>query len=255
MIRALPFVLLSIGLAACGSAATGAQPNTSPSHAAPRYDAAVLADHPVGYWRLGEASGTTLVDRSGHGNDGVYAGSYQLGQVGAIAGDADTATVFGGQSGATVPSSRNLVVGNQVTIELWLKKRSEAFDAVFVAKNGACVANAECFQLLNHLTSGQMEFRVIADPGSALVSNSSLSTGDWHYVVATYDGGQARLYVDGALDGSRAITMTPSNAADPWSIGRRADGYFADGTLDEVAVYGTALTAEQVSAHWRAAGH
>jgi len=79
--------------------------------------------------------------------------------------------------------------------------------------------------------------------------------GQWTYVVATYDGGQARLYVDGALDGSRAITMTPSNAADPWSIGRRADGYFADGTLDEVAVYGTALTAEQVSAHWRAAGH
>lgn len=255
MVRALPLVLVSVLLAGCGSVASVAPPSASPSPAAPRYDAAVLADHPVGYWRLGEAGGTTLVDRSGHGNDGVYDGSYQLGQPGAIAGDPDTAATFGGQSGATVPSSRNLVVGNQVTIELWLKKRSEAFDAVYVAKNGACPANAECFQLLNHLTNGQMEFRVIADPGSALVSNGSLSTSDWHYVVATYDGGQARLYVDGALDGSRAITMVPSNAADPWSIGRRADGYFADGTLDEVAIYGTALTADQVNAHWHAAGH
>src|SRR5438128_2699447 len=59
------------------------------------YSDAVLADTPVAYWRLGEATGSTIaVDQTANHNNGTYVGSPTLGQLGAINGDADTAVDF-----------------------------------------------------------------------------------------------------------------------------------------------------------------
>ena len=52
----------------------------------PRYGDFVNADHPVAYYRLGDAVGaTTMVDSSGHGNDGTFKNNVALGRDGAIA--------------------------------------------------------------------------------------------------------------------------------------------------------------------------
>ncbi len=47
------------------------------SQAAPTsYAVQVIKDTPIGYWRLGEAIGSTsAVDLSGHGNNGAYSSS------------------------------------------------------------------------------------------------------------------------------------------------------------------------------------
>ena len=54
------------------------------------YSDAVLADSPVGYWRLGEASGA-FVDSSGNGNNGAAVGSPTYGETGALSADSDKA--------------------------------------------------------------------------------------------------------------------------------------------------------------------
>ena len=51
------------------------------------YVSVIGSDAPAGYWRLGEASGTTLTDSSGHANNGTYLGGVTLGQPGALVGD------------------------------------------------------------------------------------------------------------------------------------------------------------------------
>jgi RHS repeat-associated protein len=51
------------------------------------YSSTVLADAPTGYWRLGEASGTTAADASGHSYSGTYSGTYALGYASALSGD------------------------------------------------------------------------------------------------------------------------------------------------------------------------
>lgn len=43
--------------------------------------AAILAQSPVGYWKLDETSGTTAIDSSGNGRNGTYAGTYTLNNV------------------------------------------------------------------------------------------------------------------------------------------------------------------------------
>src|SRR2546422_5200417 len=94
MRRAL-LLVIGTALSACGGASTAASPTTPPS-----YRASVLADHPVAYWRLDEETGTVMVDASGNGNDGAYAGAVTLGQPGALASDGGTAVGVGPGGGA-----------------------------------------------------------------------------------------------------------------------------------------------------------
>ncbi len=51
----------------------------------PSYTAAVIADGPSAYWRLGETSGTVAADQQGT-SPGTYKGSYALGKPGALLG-------------------------------------------------------------------------------------------------------------------------------------------------------------------------
>ncbi len=233
-------------MSGCGGA-------TAPSPAAARtYSATVLADHPVAYWRMDDATGSTMADASGNANNGRYVGAYTLGQPSAIAGGA---VAFDGQSGAaTVVNSPSLQV-NMVTIEAWIKKRTDTEYGVYVAKNVAPGGGAGSgwFQLLNSHHNGQLEFRVTSDGAPVVVSNSTLALNTWYYVVATYDGATAKLYVNGKLDGTLKVTAVPKQTSDPLFIGRRTDGLFNDATLADVAIYSVALSAERIAAHWQAA--
>jgi Concanavalin A-like lectin/glucanases superfamily len=233
----------------------GASIAASSSTAAKTYSATVLADHPAAYWRMDETTGTTMADASGNANQGRYVGIYTLGQAGAIAGDGTTAVAFDGQSGAaTVVSSTTLQVST-VTIELWINKRADTEYGVYVAKNVELGGGAGSgwFELLNSHHDGRLEFRVTSDGSPTLVSSSTLALNTWYYVVATYDGAMARLFVNGKLDSTLKVTATPKQTADPLFIGRRMDGLFNQAVIGQVAIYPIALSADRIAAHWRAA--
>ena len=83
--------------------------------------------------------------------------------------------------------------------------------------------------------------------GSDAVAQAPITYGVWTHLVLTSDGSTARLYVNGLLAGSASggYAVDPSV---PLGIGAGTyDGstwmqYFP-GSIDEVAVYGTALSA------------
>src|SRR3989442_12331717 len=113
-------LLLFVGavLSGCGGASTAASPTTPPS-----YRASVLADHPVAYWRLDEETGTVMVDASGNGNDGAYAGAVTLGQPGALASDGGTAGRFWPGGGAARGARKPRLQVEPVTVGNWSNKR------------------------------------------------------------------------------------------------------------------------------------
>jgi hypothetical protein len=90
---------------------------------------------------------------------------------------------------------------------------------------------------------------------------STLST--WHHLVGVCDqpGGKVYLYVDGLLAASSSIPATAGILSQglPMTIGARKSTQAAEfdnqwvGIIDEVAVYGTALSASQVLNHLYAA--
>ena len=81
-----------------------------------------------------------------------------------------------------------------------------------------------------------------------------LALNTWYYVVATYDGAAAKLYVNGKLDGELKVTAVPKQTSDPLFIGRRTDGLFNDAAMADVAIYSVALSAGRIAAHWQASG-
>jgi Concanavalin A-like lectin/glucanases superfamily/Fibronectin type III domain len=85
----------------------------------------------------------------------------------------------------------------------------------------------------------------------------SLVDGAWHHIVASYDGSAATVYVDGVAIGTRAFPAPLNTVTNGFlRVGAAVAGDSpVYGGLDELAVYPSALTAAQVSAHFAAAGH
>src|SRR5882724_4953244 len=82
------------------------------AHAAPNaYAAAIMNDHPIGYWRLGESTGPTAADSSGNLHGGTYSGGLTFGQPG-FHPPGDTAVLF---HGATLATGR-IVIPNTATL-------------------------------------------------------------------------------------------------------------------------------------------
>ena len=76
----------------------------------------VLADGPVGYWRLGEPAGSlTAADASGNNNPGTCTGGITFGQPGLHGGD--TAALFDGATGRISVTNSESVNPARITME------------------------------------------------------------------------------------------------------------------------------------------
>ena len=82
---------------------------------------------------------------------------------------------------------------------------------------------------------------------------SPLKLGRRYHLVATYDGKTLRLFVNGKLaaDGRSRQGLATGRAG--LTVGAKTGGgYNFSGTIDDVAVYGTALSASTVRTHYDA---
>ena len=86
--------------------------------------------------------------------------------------------------------------------------------------------------------------------------DQALTREKWHHLALTYDGSVLRLYMDGRERGKQAINKKRIPGTGALALGRRqdnsGDGYHFRGAVDEVRIYGRALTAEEIAAHFAA---
>ena len=83
---------------------------------------------------------------------------------------------------------------------------------------------------------------------------NAVLAGQTYHVVATYDGATQRLYLNGNEVASAALSGGASSTANALYLGSWGGaGEFFKGTIDDAAVYGAALSAAQVGAHYAAA--
>jgi len=79
------------------------------------------------------------------------------------------------------------------------------------------------------------------------------STDAWHNIVCTYDGTNVTLFFDGsqkATTTSSVPSSTSSTHGNDATVGRRTLGggsFYFNGYIDEVAIFNSALTAEQIT--------
>jgi hypothetical protein len=108
--------------------------------------------------------------------------------------------------------------------------------------------------------TGQLAVAVRSTGSTAadtVTGSESYNDGRWHQLVAVHSGTALQLYVDG----SRVASVTSSaklpvltgtwmlGGATPTDLPNAPTGTFT-GALDDVSVFGTALTAKQVRTHY-----
>ena len=78
----------------------------------------------------------------------------------------------------------------------------------------------------------------------------TVQAGGTYHVVGTFDGTTRRLYVNGAQVASATLAGGATATSNAVFIGSwDGTSEFMRGTIDEAAVYGTALSAARVLAH------
>lgn len=226
------------------------------------YGAAVLADVPDAYWRLGEVSGTTAHDSSGNSHSGTYTNSPTLGVSGALNTSIDTAVTLAAASSqyVTISAPTSLNGYSAITVECWYKISAlPGAEQVMVSKVQA--AGGAGYAL--GITAGnKLFFAYPYDSGAGVrawniwTSTVTPLTGAWTHLAVTLSGTTITLYTNGTASQTAAVSAIFSmTAPQNVNIGAYSDpvNYF-NGSLDEVAIYPTALSGTRIAAHFTAAG-
>lgn len=88
-----------------------------------------------------------------------------------------------------------------------------------------------------------------AGGGTNVESNKNVCDGIWHHIVGVRSGTSLKVYVDAILVGSTTGTVRVGNGTGLW-IGTAGDATYDNLTaadIDEVAVWSSALTADEVN--------
>ncbi|BCV05383.1 MAG: hypothetical protein CM15mV105_290 [uncultured marine virus] len=98
------------------------------------------------------------------------------------------------------------------------------------------------------LSSGKvrMALRGTSEIDTGGGSGSDLRDGNWHHIVAVNTNSDIKLYLDAVLIKTQTGTWTPTTTTNDALIGQRAGIPNFDGTIDEVGIFNTALSSDQV---------
>ncbi len=263
VLKVSAFQTPAIGQAIVTPAALATYPTTVNTRGT-LYAAKVLVDGAIGYWRLGDLSGTVAVDQVASPHNGAYGTNMVLDQSGAIA-DGNFAVAADGlsatQSLVTITGTTTVLSANGAaswTIEAWMRSTTNDTQRFFVAKEKSS------FQAyaLSILSSGKIRVTFGFPVNSIKAVDSTGSTyndGKYHHVVGVKRStGNLEVWIDGVLDGTSVNSAfnIEDNANANLRIGNH---YTADvsnafiGTIDEVAVYNVELTGQQILDHYNLA--
>jgi len=135
--------------------------------------------------------------------------------------------------------------GSAVSISLWAKlphKPSELpgpYAPLFDSET-------DNYVLYGDRGNNELRFKVTTSGGAERpgIPGAEIPTGEWMHIVGVYDGTQAMVYLNGELKDAHPITGTV-NAGQVATLGKTGTT-FLQGSVDQLEVYGRALTAEEI---------
>lgn len=226
------------------------------------YAARVLADQALAYWPLDFAGGVLSgADASGSGLNAV-----RHGNAGVAGGGLFGQGAAGSGSWLSTPKIGALQGSQAVTVEAWVKldapmlSTSESFAGIYDSSQDSYV-------LYLDRANGELRFKVTTANGVAERPGASAyvvdkKQGQWMHVVGQLDpndpaGASAKIYVNGVLrdrhtatglNSTLTATQVASIGAD-WNNGN-ANRFLNIGQVDQVAIYGQALSEATIRAHY-----
>lgn len=221
---------------------------------------AVLAANPYLYYKFDETSGSTAADSSGNNRTGTFRGSGTTGgNARACSRDGGSAIALNGSSGF-VASPTSITGPTTFTVEIWFKTSTSRGGKLIGFGNAATGASTTYDRHLYLTNSGQIVFGVYVNGTKVITSPDTYNDNEWHLATATLSNGGMRLFVDGEQVASNPGVTSAEPASGYWRIGydnlvgwpsNPTSAYLA-ATLDDAAVYTTALAPSLISDHYEA---
>ena len=211
---------------------------------------------PIAEYRFDEctASGAgSILDSSGNALHGQPFGGVTSG----IAGVICTAKSFNGTNAyISVPHNTKLDQ-DYVSVAAWVRHTAAGFKGweAILAKgdstyrlhlNGGCSISPSAN---GYTTANAFTFGFNGGCGNADLNSGVVPVpGQWYHVVGTYDGTTIKIFVNGALANSAALTTTIGRNTYPLYIAENAQatGRYWSGSIDEIKVFGRALPDNEV---------
>lgn len=217
------------------------------------------ADSPYFYYAFDEASGSSALDSSGNGRTGTLVGS-----PGRVAGScsAGTSPALELYDGELVSTATALNAPSVMSMEITFTTTDVTGGRLMGFGSSRSATSATVDRQLYVSDDGRVVFGIYDKSLSgyrSVASSTGYADRSPHHVVATMSGSGMRLYVDGTLVGSDSKTSSAHSSAGYWRIGsdvipsgsaHRPATPALEAVIDDAAVYTTALTAAQVSAHY-----
>lgn len=262
--KALYLPIVCLAILACSVFPVSASP----------YSDAVLADNPVGYWRLGDTADPAVnLGSAGTALNGDYTGGVSLTQPGAFIADPDTSAGFDGNNDSLVvpyDSALDVTSGgiSTVTLECWVNFRSTPDGSdTLVSRSYASGSVPYRLHVTAEGASRYMLFSTFPGVQRQVVAGAidlalPENQNKWFHLVGVYDTHPSRfgagslprmqLFVNGVeVDSSNPADLVIDHTGDLF-IGSENGRRYSDVLLDEVAFYNTALLEDRVQAHYRA---
>lgn len=208
----------------------------------------------VAWWRAEGNASDVVGGQPGQLINNVSFASGRVGQ----------AFAFDGRSYVEVPDAPSLRLENALTIEFWVRR--ERLDQVhyIIEKGGDWTRGQQNYAVALHTGAYNHCLHFLFAGGWR--GGGSIADTNWHHcaVVARDGDTDPVLYIDGAPqpivygEGAPTIRLNPSTR--PLHLGAQIDPqsgwfYYHQGLIDELSLYNRALSAQEITAVYRAGSH
>lgn len=218
------------------------------------YSHEVLKDNPRAYWRLNDALGSTsILDSSGNAR--------HLTTVGTVLFQSDSptgttgATMYGtGINGGLSATTIGITGTGAFTVEFWFRTIATTTQRFYNQRaDGENTGTVQSYLLEN----GLLYFAHGDEGAGSFFENNSgvpLNDGNWKHVALTRSSsGVSKMYVNTTMLFNLSAASNPiASRIGHFGYNRNGNNQIFNGSISDVAIYDTELSAARVQAHYNA---
>ena len=203
----------------------------------------------VAYYRMDEGSGGTTLNSCTNtpGLNGTLISSPAW-IASPVQFAANALSLDGINDFVSIPDNNTLDISTAITLEAWVYATKNTGIQNVLCKSSNVANTGYIFPRTDDGWGTVVSYMHIGGVFRQLTTTyPSLNT--WHHLASTYDGTAMKVYIDGVLAGSLALTGTITTNTNIISIGSQPGfGEYFGGTVDEVRIWNVARTQAQIQA-------
>lgn len=188
-------------------------------------DPSFPTDGLVSYFKFND----NLTDERGNTPDGVNTGSAPF-----VTGKSGKAINFNGVDQKVTFPRKQFKSSNAVSVAFWVKSPHLVGFKFFMGCSDFIVANGDYYLLSISVPSTES-------------AQGNYTSDTWTHFAGTYDGTNIKTYINGILTETKNHPGTISDSNQELYIGQRTGSSYWAGSVDELFIYGKALTQAEVT--------